>query len=144
MTCSCTNIQIVQVHEPTPADVALAAMNAATTVPEMRAAIENPLLGLDLTEYNALSETAKNDVAQQLLNDRPALGYPSVASVQATLDQAVNQVMGLAAVNAATTVPEMRAAVENPLLGLDLQNITCYQKPLKMMLPSNCSMIGLL
>lgn len=95
MTCSCTNIQIVQVHEPTPADVALAAMNAATTVPEMRAAIENPLLGLDLTEYNVLSETAKNDVAQQLLDDRPALGYPSVASVQAALDQAVNQVVDL-------------------------------------------------
>jgi hypothetical protein len=118
--CGCTNTQIVQVHEPTPADIALAAVNAATTVPEMRAAIENPLLGLDLTEYNALSEAAKNDVAQQLLDNRPALGYPSVASVQAALDQAVNQVVGLAAVNAATTVPEMRAAIENPLLGLDL------------------------
>ncbi|MCL9970916.1 hypothetical protein MX569_09985 [Anoxybacillus kestanbolensis] len=95
VTCGCTNMQIVKVHGPLPADVALAAVNAATTIPEMRAAIENPLLGLDLTEYNTLSEAAKNDVAQQLLNNRPALGYPSVASLQAALDQAVNQVVDL-------------------------------------------------
>lgn len=81
ITCGCANMQIVQVHGPLPADVALAAVNAATTVPEMRAAIENPLLGLNLTQYNMLSETAKNDVTQQLLNNRPSSGYPSVASV---------------------------------------------------------------
>ncbi|ATO37966.1 MULTISPECIES: hypothetical protein [Geobacillus] len=118
--CGCSNMRIVRVHGPLPSDMALAAVNAATTVPEMRAAIENPLLGLNLTEYNRLSEAVKNDVVQQLLNNRPASGYPSVARIQAALNQAINQVISLAVVNAATTVPEMRAAIENPLLGLNL------------------------
>jgi len=96
ITCGyCPMKKIVRVNGPTPEDIALAELNAATTVQEMRAAIENPLLGLNLSNYNMLSESAKNDVAQQMLDNRPASGYPTVTSVQLVLDQVVNQVVDL-------------------------------------------------
>lgn len=74
-------------------NIYLDAVNNAQTVEEMRLAIEDPLLGLDLTEYNNLTEDQKNEVAEELLNNRPINGYPTVASVQVELDEDINQLV---------------------------------------------------
>jgi hypothetical protein len=71
----------------------LDAVNGAQTVAEMRAAIEDPQLGLDLTAYNSLTEENKDQVAATLLNNRPVSGYPTVASVQAALDEAIDSIV---------------------------------------------------
>ncbi|MBT2730211.1 right-handed parallel beta-helix repeat-containing protein [Bacillus sp. ISL-75] len=72
---------------------ALDAVNDAQTVTEMRVAIENPQLGLDLTAYNSLTEAQKDQVAGNLLTNRPVGGYPTVVSVQAALDNAINEIV---------------------------------------------------
>lgn len=74
-------------------NIFLDAVNDAQTVEEMRAAIEDPSLGLNLTAYNALSEAQRDEVAGVLLNTRPVGGYPSIASVQASLDAAINELV---------------------------------------------------
>lgn len=74
-------------------NTALEAVNDADTTAEMRAAIENPELGLDLTTYNALTEEQKDTVATSLLTERPAEGYPTVASVQLALDEAIAELV---------------------------------------------------
>ncbi|WP_404332372.1 hypothetical protein [Mesobacillus maritimus] len=71
---------------------ALQAVNEAQTPAEMRTAIEDPALGLDLTAYNPLSDTQKNQVAEIILNNRPPIGFTSVESVQIALNNAVDQV----------------------------------------------------
>ncbi len=71
----------------------LDAVNNAITIEEMRAALENPGLGLDLTAYNTLSETLKDEVAFDVLSDRPIGGYPTVASVQIALDLAISELV---------------------------------------------------
>ncbi|WP_438346947.1 right-handed parallel beta-helix repeat-containing protein [Paenibacillus sp. FA6] len=71
----------------------LDAVNEAQTTAEMRAAIENPQLGLDLTAYNSLTEAQKNQIAASLLTERPVSGYPTVASVQEELNDAINQIV---------------------------------------------------
>lgn len=77
----------------TPVNPALAAVNAAQTLAGIRAAIEDPLLGLDLSEYDPLTEDQKNQVADILLENRPVFGYESVEDVQAALDTAIGQVV---------------------------------------------------
>ncbi|WAH37525.1 right-handed parallel beta-helix repeat-containing protein [Alicyclobacillus dauci] len=74
-------------------NTALNAVNNAQTTAQMRAAIENPALGLNLTAYNGLTDAQKNQVATRVLNNRPVSGYPTVASVQAALDLAVNSIV---------------------------------------------------
>ncbi|WP_260858029.1 hypothetical protein [Bacillus sp. FJAT-22090] len=74
-------------------DEFLDAVNAAQTVPEMRTAIENPGLGLDLTAYNALTELQKDQVASELLTNRPVGGYPTTISIQMALNAAINQIV---------------------------------------------------
>ncbi|MEK3886888.1 hypothetical protein [Bacillus sp. FSL K6-3431] len=59
----------------------------------MRAAIENPQLGLDLTAFNTLATPQQNEVLQRLIDNRPVLGYPTVSSVQDVLNNAINQVV---------------------------------------------------
>lgn len=71
----------------------LDAVNDAQTVAEMRLAIENPQLGLDLTAYNNLTEAQKDQVAGSLLAGRPVGGYPTVTSVQLALDNAINEIV---------------------------------------------------
>jgi len=76
----------------TPMNPALQAVNEAQTTNEMRAAIENPALGLDLAAYNSLNEDQMNQVAEILLDNRPPIGYSSVENVQNILNEAVNMV----------------------------------------------------
>jgi hypothetical protein len=71
----------------------LDAVNNAQTVSEIRTAIENPQLGLDLSAYNSLSESQKDQVANTLLTGRPVGGYPTVDSVQVALNTAINELV---------------------------------------------------
>lgn len=87
------SIMILKIAEPTPPDPALAAVNAAQNITEMREAIEDPLLGLDLTAFNALAAPQQDQVLTELLVNRPVLGYPTVSSVQGALDNAINQLV---------------------------------------------------
>lgn len=87
------SIQIVKLRSPWPVSPALEAVNEAETTGHMRAAIENPELGLQLAEYETLSEEGKNEAAAFLLSNRPALGYSTANSVQAGLDYAVEHVV---------------------------------------------------
>ncbi|MBO0997455.1 hypothetical protein IOC57_06775 [Bacillus sp. SD075] len=59
---------------------------------EMRAVIEDPSLGLDLANYETLSEAQKNQVAEILLENRPQIGYHSIRNVQIALNNAVEDV----------------------------------------------------
>ena len=87
------SIKILRIGPPTSPDPALAAVNAAQNVPEMRLAIEDPALGLDLTAYNALSPALQDQVLATILANRPTLGYQTVASVQDALNNAINQLV---------------------------------------------------
>ncbi|MEL7568445.1 MAG: hypothetical protein AAGU27_26710, partial [Dehalobacterium sp.] len=87
------SITILRIGPPISQDPALAAVNAAQNITGMRAAIEDPLLGLDLTAFNALTTPQQDEVLTVLLANRPALGYPTVASVQDALDNAINQLV---------------------------------------------------
>lgn len=69
------------------------AVNAAQDIGEMRVAIENPLLGLDLISYNALSVSQQNEVLQWLLDNRPVEGYPTVSSVQDALNNEIDSIV---------------------------------------------------
>ena len=71
----------------------LDAVNNAQTIAEMRVALENPQLGLDLAAYNSLTEAQKDQVAGAVLTNRPVSGYPTVASVQEALNNAIDQIV---------------------------------------------------
>ncbi|QFG01182.1 hypothetical protein PB01_11795 [Psychrobacillus glaciei] len=73
----------------------LDAVNVAGTIDEMRAAIENLGLGLDLTSYNNLTDAQKNQVAEEVLSNKPMRSYLSGASVQLALDTAINEIVDL-------------------------------------------------
>lgn len=79
--------------EPPTPNPALVAVNAAETIMEMREAITDPLLGLDLTAFNALPTPEQDEVLQGLIDNRPVLGYPTVSSVQEALNNEINQVV---------------------------------------------------
>lgn len=87
------SILIIKIGEAPPPNPPLDAVNNAQNVEEMRDAITDPALGLDLSGYNSLSSTAQDLVLATLLNSRPDLGYPTVESVQQALDEAVNEVV---------------------------------------------------
>jgi hypothetical protein len=87
------SIMIFKISDLISSPPALDAVNEAQTIIEMRTAIEDPELGLNLEEYNTLSDTLKNEVAGILLSNRPDLGYSTVASVQEALDNAVNNIV---------------------------------------------------
>ena len=77
---------------PSP-DPVLTAVNAAQTIMEMREAITDPLLGLDLTAFNALATPQQDEVLQRLIDNRPVFGYLTVSSVQDALNNEINQVV---------------------------------------------------
>lgn len=85
------SITILRIGAAAAPDPQLAAVNDAQDITEMRAAITDPALGLDLDGFNSLSVIAQDIVLGELLASRPDLGYPSVASLQETLDNTVNE-----------------------------------------------------
>jgi len=87
------SVLILKIGEAPPPNPPLDAVNNAQDVTEMRAAITDPALGLDLSGFEPLSTIAQNLVLLALLNSRPDLGYESVDAVQEALDTAVNEVV---------------------------------------------------
>ncbi len=71
----------------------LNALNNVMTTEDMREALENPGLGLDLTVYKTLSETLKDEVAFDVLGGRTIDGYPTVSSLQDALDAANSDIV---------------------------------------------------
>lgn len=81
---------VVKAAAATPLELAVEAVNTATTAAEMRTALEDSNLGLDLaTKYSGLVSGQKDMVAQDVLNNRPAAGYADKAAIQAALDAAM-------------------------------------------------------
>ncbi len=69
---------------------ALDAVNNARNVTGMRTAIEDISLSLDLTAFNTLAAPQQDEVLNELLLNRPTLGYPTVANLQDALAAAVS------------------------------------------------------
>jgi len=87
------SIMILRIGEATTTNPQLDAVNNAQDIAQMRSAITDPALGLNLDGFNSLSLVAQDLVLQSLLENRPDLGYPTVSNVQEALDNAVNEVV---------------------------------------------------
>ncbi|MEI3605566.1 LPXTG cell wall anchor domain-containing protein [Pseudogracilibacillus sp. SE30717A] len=70
------------------------AVNNAESIEEMQAALENENLGLNLDDYNALSQDKKAEIAALVLDNRPESkeGYPLPRDIQDALNQAVEEI----------------------------------------------------
>ena len=84
---------LVKIGAPITPEPELEAVNNAQDITQMREAITDPALGLNLDVFNTLSITAQNIVLGNLLLNRPDLGYITVANLQEALDNAVNEVV---------------------------------------------------
>ena len=82
---------ILRIAPAVTPDPNLDAVNNAQDITQMRDAITDPGLGLNLDGFNSLSTIAQDIVLGELLASRPDLGYLTVASLQETLDKAVNE-----------------------------------------------------
>lgn len=87
------SVMIIRVGPSASSNPALEAVNTAQDITEMRSAIEDPALGLDLSQFNGLSTVVQDQVLTMLLNNRPTNGYPTVQSVQEALDYAIDHVV---------------------------------------------------
>lgn len=87
------SIMILRIGEASTTNPQLDAVNNAQDIGQMRTAITDPALGLNLDGFNSLSTGAQDAVLQALLTNRPDLGYSTVAGLQETLDMAVNEVV---------------------------------------------------
>jgi len=85
------SIMILKIGEPTTNNPQLDAVNNAQNISQMRAAITDPALGLNLDGFNSLSTIGQDLMLISLMENRPDLGYPTVASLQEALDIAVNE-----------------------------------------------------
>ncbi|WP_139999673.1 immunoglobulin-like domain-containing protein [Paenibacillus paridis] len=104
------------VDERTP----VADVNIAINVTAIQLALENGLLGLDLSEYDALLLSDQWLVADHLFDNRPVGGFTNKAAVQLALDSAIDADATMAAVNLAANATDMETALENVNLGLTL------------------------
>ena len=85
------SVMILKIGAAVTPDPQLEAVNNAQDIAQMRAAITDPALGLDLDGFDTLSTAAQDMVLGDLLANRPDLGYMTVAALQETLDKAVNE-----------------------------------------------------
>ncbi|MBJ6360069.1 immunoglobulin-like domain-containing protein, partial [Paenibacillus sp. GCM10012307] len=116
---------------------AIAAVNAAATVTEMRSALAQADLALNLTGYDLLSSTGKDIVAQKMIDFRTHNGnYSSVTVIQQELNKAVVERQNLEilnnaiqAVNTAASASDLRVALEDPALGLILTTYNNLSTP---------------
>ncbi|MDN4525815.1 hypothetical protein [Fictibacillus fluitans] len=97
----------------------LAALNSAQTIEQIQAALLDPALGLNLTNYNSLSDVQQRETATRLRAARPAAGFPDAASAQAELNRQA-QAVNLDEVNAAPNAAAVRTSIERAALQLDL------------------------
>ncbi|WP_207428047.1 gliding motility-associated C-terminal domain-containing protein [Pedobacter sp. SYSU D00535] len=98
----------------------VAAINSATSTAEIKVAIENPGLGLDLTTYNSLPTGDQELACSNLLNNRPESGFATFDDIQSALDEAIAKGSLLDAVNNAGDASSMEAALKDPKLNLSL------------------------
>lgn len=87
------SIMILKIGPAITPDPQLDAVNNAQDITQMRAAITDPALGLNLDGFNSLSTIAQDIVLGVLILNRPDLGYLTVAELQDTLNAAVNEVV---------------------------------------------------
>ncbi|TXK70855.1 hypothetical protein FU659_33280 [Paenibacillus sp. N3.4] len=116
---------------------AIAAVNAATNVSEMQAALNREDLALNLTGYISLSSVGKDVVAQKLVNypnknvnfaSQPAIQTALNTEVSARQNEEILQ-KAISAVNSSTGVNDMRTALEDPALGLILTTYNNLSTP---------------
>lgn len=77
-----------------PLEPAFNAINNATDVEEMKVALENETLGLNLEAYQVLSSEKQTKVAELVLKNRPEdeEGYPLPNNIQEALEQAITKI----------------------------------------------------
>src|SRR5699024_11026091 len=127
--------------EPNPEEEALDAVNEADDAEEMQEALNNDDLGLDLSEFDELTEAEQAEVANQMLENRPGEGFTDANDVKVALEEAISEVTeepeepgngdnpeeeALQAVNEAETVDELWDALEDEDLELNLSNTENY------------------
>ncbi len=86
VTASLLILKVGPAEEPSPP---LTGANQAETETEMRAAVTNPALGLNLTEFDMISGTQQAQVLSELITQRPTAGYANASDIQTVLDYAV-------------------------------------------------------
>lgn len=67
----------------------LTAANQAETETEMRAAVTDAALSLNLSEFDTISGTRQAQVLSELITQRPAAGYANASDIQTVLNYAV-------------------------------------------------------
>jgi len=92
----------------------MAAVNNASSISDMRTALEAPSLALILHAYNGLNEESKNNVAEAMLEAGP---FATKAALQTPFSLEVTE-QAIRELNLATTPQEMQNALEGPALGL--------------------------
>ncbi|MFC0212719.1 immunoglobulin-like domain-containing protein [Paenibacillus chartarius] len=102
------------------ADAPMAAVNNASTGSDMKTALENVALGLTHGAYTGWTVADKNAIATDVLNGRPGTGYVDVNAIQTAFDAAVAARQYVAKVNIASAAADMRSALEDAGLGLNL------------------------
>jgi hypothetical protein len=111
----------------------LDAVNNAESAVAVRAALEDGELGLVLYGYNALVDSKKTGVAEQVLAARPTAGYANKAAVQEQVYEAV-KTQGLLALTQAATAQEVRSTLESRALGLYMPSYQALLEPHKQQL----------
>ncbi len=96
----------------------IASVNTAADVTEIKSALEDTDLGLDLSVYDGLLLADQWLVSDHVFTNRPATGFVDLNAVQLALDSAISADATMAAVNLASTEAEMETALENTNLGL--------------------------
>jgi hypothetical protein len=82
---------ILKISEAITPDPILDAVNNAQDITQMRDAITDPVLGLNLDVFNTMSTVAQDMVLGILLTSKSDFMYQTVQSLQGILDKAVNE-----------------------------------------------------
>src|SRR5699024_11677417 len=80
--------------EPNPEEEALDAVNEADDAEEMQEALNNDDLGLDLSEFDELTEAEQAEVANQMLETRPGDGFTDANAVKEALEEGSSEGTG--------------------------------------------------
>lgn len=85
------SVMILKISEAITPDPILDAVNNAQDITQMRDAITDPVLGLNLDVFNTMSTVAQDMVLGILLTSKSDFMYQTVQSLQGILDKAVNE-----------------------------------------------------
>jgi hypothetical protein len=104
----------------------MAVVNQAPDSLQLQSSLQNSMLGLDMTAYNALTTADQNAVIAAVLTARPTSGYADPASLQQEIDAAIAANAPMAAVNQASDAAAMKTALELQALGLILNEYNTW------------------